>query len=322
MMLDQYRIHRVTHRSWQSRAIRALVPLVVSMQFQSSRTSEPDVARLRARANRMSWPGRMVSRILHPQIEHFNDGLVDAEWTWDKRDGDMPHAAILYLHGGAYYFGSAATHRAVAVELARRSGISVFMPDYRLAPEHPFPAALDDAISAYHALLARGFDSKSIVLAGDSAGGGLAMATLIALRDRGEPMPAGAVLFSPWVDLSSTGSACRGGPGMNIVAMETAARMYVGHASRFDPLASPARAYLGGLPPIHIHVSDSEALYGQSSDLEQRLRRAEIPVELYVWESMPHAWHCFTPLLPEARSALRVASEFVTRRLGAHAGVC
>ena len=315
--MDAYRIHRVSQRSWQSRAIQAIVPLIVSTQFASSRTSEPDVARLRVRANRMSWPGRLASRVLHRHVEHFDDGVLDAEWTWDKREGDRPHAAILYLHGGAYYFGSPATHRAVTIEFARQCGISVVAPEYRLAPEHPFPAALDDAIYAYQSLLARGFDPQSIVLAGDSAGGGLAMATLVALRDAGDPLPAGAVLFSPWVDLASTGTACSGGPGINIVAMETAAQMYAGHAGRFDPLASPARARLNGLPPIHIHVSDSEALYGQSAHLEERLRRAKVPVEMYVWESMPHAWHCFTPLLPEARAAMQVAADFVRRRVGA-----
>lgn len=313
--MDAYRIHRVTQRSWQSRAIQAIVPLIVATQFASSRTAEPDVPRLRVRANRMSWPGRLASRLLHRHVEHFTDGVLDAEWTWDKRDGDKPHAVVLYLHGGAYYFGSPATHRAVTIEFAQRCGVSVVAPEYRLAPEHPFPAALDDAIYAYQSLLARGFDPRSIVLAGDSAGGGLALATLVALRDAGDPPPAGAVLFSPWVDLASTGSACSGGPGINIVAMDTAAQMYAGHAGRFDPLASPARARLAGLPPIHIHVSDSEALYGQATDLEQRLQRAKVPVEMYVWESMPHAWHCFTPLLPEARTAMQVAAEFVRRRV-------
>lgn len=313
-MSDTYRIHRVTHRSWRSRAIGALVPLVVSLQFGSSRTAEPDVLRLRARANRMSWPGRVASRVMNPRVEHFSDGVLDAEWTWVKGDAEMPHSAVLYLHGGGFYFGSPATHRALAAELSHASGSAVIAPDYRLAPEHPFPAALDDAIHAYHTLLARGMSPQSIVVAGDSAGGGLALAMMLALRDLGDPLPGGALLFSPWVDLASTGSACSGGPGMSIVAMETAARMYLSDANRFDPQVSPLRGYLEGLPPVHIHVSSAEALYGQSVDLEKRLRRANVPVELYVWESMPHAWHCFAPLLPEARAALDVAGSFVRRR--------
>jgi acetyl esterase/lipase len=220
---------------------------------------------------------------------------------------------VLYLHGGAYYFGSPETHRAVTVELARASESAVFTLDYSLAPEHPFPAALNDTLHAYRSLLARDIAPSSIVFAGDSAGAGLALAALVALRDAGEPLPAGAVLFSPWADLTMTSRLSHNVASMNRTAMETAVGMYLRNTRRFAPLASPARAKLHGLPPIHIQASDAEALSIDAHELTAKLECAGNAVEFAEWHGMPHAWQCFSPFIPEARASLAQASGFIRR---------
>jgi acetyl esterase/lipase len=241
---------------------------------------------------------------------NVSDGCAGAT-TPSTRPGAVANA-ILYLHGG-YYFGSPATHRAVTTALACHSGAPVFAPDYRLAPEHPFPAALEDALHAYRTLTARGVAADSIVVAGDSAGGGPALALLLALRDAGEALPAGAVLFSPWADLTATWRAARGrGPATHL-AMQRAAQMYLNDASAWDPYASPARGQLHGLPPVHIQVSDSEPLYQDARTLAAQLHRAGGTVQFARWHAMPHALPCFAPFLPEANQALRQAAMFVRR---------
>lgn len=224
---------------------------------------------------------------------------------------------VLYLHGGGYFACSPRTHRSVTCALADGAAAKVFAIDYRLSPENPFPAALDDSLAAYRGLLARGCDPKHIVLAGDSAGGGLALATLVALRDSGSPLPAGAVLFSPWTDLACTGTSLQSNAHKETMfaaeAVSRCARAYLGDAPADTPLASPVYADLRRLPPLLIQVSDSEALLDDSLRVATRARAAGVEVTLRTWRGVPHAWHVFAPLLPEARRALREACSFIRR---------
>ncbi|MEK6348835.1 MAG: alpha/beta hydrolase [Burkholderia sp.] len=224
---------------------------------------------------------------------------------------------LLYFHGGGYYFCTPATHRPLVFGLAARAKARTFSSDYRLAPEHPFPAAHDDALAAYAALLEAGVDPASIVVAGDSAGGGLALALLVALRDRGAPLPAGAVLFSPWTDLAATGATLVTNDGADPMfagaALARAARLYVGDASATDPYVSPLYADPAGLPPLLIQAGSTEVLLDDSRRFAERAQAAGVEVELQVWPRMPHVWQMAVPFVPEARRALDDAAAFVRR---------
>lgn len=301
--------------SWQARLILRLMPLLIARRFSSCRAAEPDVARVRARSHRLSLPGAWLAALLNPRSRRMRDADLAGLWTYPSSRPGPITSTIFYLHGGGYYFGSSATHRAVTTALACQSGAPVFALDYRLAPEHPFPAALEDALHAYRTLIARGIAAESIVVAGDSAGGGLALALLLALREAHEALPAGAVLFSPWADLTTTWRAGRGTGPTTRLAMQRAARMYLGDASTWDPYVSPARGQLHGLPPVHLQISDSEAMYEDARALAARIDRAGGTVQFAQWHAMPHALPCFAPFLPEANQALRQAAMFVRRAL-------
>ena len=298
--------------SWQAAWVRRTIPLVMALHFGSSQRSAPDVRTLRLRAHRYTWPARFAARLLYSQVRQHPDFHLKGEWIRPETAAAAhTGTVVLFLHGGAYYFGSPATHRAVTYELARASDSAVFALDYSLAPEHPFPAALQDTLHAYRTLLARRISPGSIVFAGDSAGGGLALAALVALRDAGEPLPAGAVLLSPWADLTTIWRAQHNVLSMNRTAMEVAAKMYLQNVRPFETLASPARAKLHGLPPIHIQTSDSEGLNEDAHELAARLQREGTRVEFSEWHAMPHAWHSFSPFIPEARAALAQAAAFM-----------
>jgi epsilon-lactone hydrolase len=225
---------------------------------------------------------------------------------------------ILYLHGGGYCQGSPATHRTLTGNLALRCAAQVFAPDYRLAPEQPFPAAVEDAVAAYRGLLAVGFTPSATIFAGDSAGGGLAVATALSLRDLGLPRPAALVLFSPWVDLS--GSALQPSAPADIITrafVEECARTYLAGYPALDPLASPIGADLHGLPPTLIQVGGDELLLTDSRRLHAALAAAGVDVLLQVF---PRRWHVFQLLagpLADANRALVAVGEFVA----AHAAV-
>jgi acetyl esterase/lipase len=238
---------------------------------------------------------------------------------WLERRHDLaqgsPVRTILYCHGGGYYFCSPASHRPLVFALAARSGARTFSLDYRLAPEHPFPAALDDALAAYRGLLAHGIAADSIVIAGDSAGGGLALATLVALRDAGDPLPAAGVLFSPWTDLAATGGTLQSNDGIDPMfcgaAIGRAAKFYIGDADPTHPYLSPLYADLSGLPPLMIQASSTEVLLDDTRRVAERARAAGVSVHCEIWPNMPHVWQLWTPFVPEAKQALERATQFV-----------
>lgn len=226
-------------------------------------------------------------------------------------------ATVFYCHGGGYYFCSPRTHRSLVFGLATRADARVFSLDYRLAPEHRYPAALDDALAAYRALVGMGIAPASIVIAGDSAGGGLALATLVALRDAGDALPAGGLLFSPWTDLAATGASIRGNDGVDPMfcgaSIARAAKVYLGAdaAAATDPYASPVYADLRGLPPLFMLAGSTEVLLDDSRRVADNARAAGVECELEVWAKMPHVWPIFTPFIPEANRALDRAAAFV-----------
>ncbi len=223
--------------------------------------------------------------------------------------------AILYLHGGGYVSCSAATHRPITAALARLSRRRVFSLNYRLAPEHRFPSALDDAVAAYQWLLGQGVPASMISLAGDSAGGGLVLGLLLRARDMGLPSPACAVLFSAWTDLAGTGESVRFNNGRcdmfrpeNVTEFAAA---YLGDASPFDSYASPAFADLEGLPPLLLQVGSTELLLDDSRRVHDKIQEARGVSRLEVYDDVFHCWQMMDGLVPEARAALRQAAEFI-----------
>jgi monoterpene epsilon-lactone hydrolase len=245
-------------------------------------------------------------------------GGVPCEWV--AGPGADDGTVVVYLHGGGYVLGSAVTHRGLAARLAAACGATALVVDYRLAPEHPFPAAVDDAVAAYQWLLARGVDPGRIVLAGDSAGGGLAAATLVALRDARTPLPAAGVLLSPWVDLEAGGASLATNAGADPMvdpgALRLAAAAYLGDVPARHPLASPLHAGLARLPPLLVQVGTREVLLDDAVRFAARARAAGVDVALERWDGMIHVWHAFAPLLPEATDALDAIGAFVRGRVG------
>lgn len=228
---------------------------------------------------------------------------------------------VLYLHGGAYCLASPSTYRHFTWRIAAVAKARVLVIDYRLAPEHPFPAALDDAEMSYRWLLDSGNDPRQIVVIGDSAGGGLVLALLLKLRDKGRPLPAAAVALSPWTDLALTGASfksnAQGELMIDPAEVPRFADYYLaGHEAR-DPYASPLYGDLTGLPPTLIHVGGEEILRDDSSRMADKMREAHCKVELQVWPKMPHVWHLFAPILPEARFAIADIGRFMQRNMGA-----
>ncbi|GAA4600373.1 alpha/beta hydrolase [Streptomyces violaceoruber] len=228
---------------------------------------------------------------------------------------------LLYLHGGGYLAGSPDTHAGLAGELARRAGLRAVSVDYRLAPEHPFPAAVDDGLAAYRELLSTGTDPQDLVLAGDSAGGGLGIATLLAAREAGLPQPAAVALFSPWVDLTLTGGSIRSKEGADPIFTEADVRayadLYVGAGDRAAPLASPVFADLAGLPPLLVQAGANEGLIDDAVRLAGRAGADDVEVTLEVGPGLPHVYQLHYGRLEEADAALDRAARFLTAHLGA-----
>jgi acetyl esterase/lipase len=228
-----------------------------------------------------------------------------------------PTRAILYLHGGGYCIGSPATHRVITGHLAKATGATVYAPDYRLAPEHPHPAALEDALSAYRWLLAQGLAPGAIVLAGDSAGGGLALACTLALRDAGEPLPAALALISPWVDLAGRSetmtSHARRDPLLTPQGLQRWAWAYVHSCPVDHPACSPLYADLHGLPPLLIQVGSEEVLLGDSRRLHQHARDAGVNSQLHEYDGLWHDFPLHAGLLPGADAAIAEIRDFLKR---------
>lgn len=244
-------------------------------------------------------------------------GGIPGEWV--TASGVKPVATLLYLHGGGYIACSPQTHRPVTSAFAL-AGFRTFAPEYRLAPEHPFPAGLADALAAYRALLID-TAAQRIVVAGNSAGGGLALALLLSLRDLGLPLPAAAALFSPLTDLACTGSSIRENSQRCAMfssdSVPRAAERYLGDRDRHLPLASPLYAQLHALPPLLIHVGANETLLDDSRRLAERAAAAGTRVELKVWPAVPHVWQLMHRWIPEGRESLEQAGDFLRRHAAA-----
>src|SRR5216683_4399997 len=251
------------------------------------------------------------------KCEPVEAGGVKAEWIVPP--GAAEDRVILYLHGGGYVMGSINTHRAMIARISRASKAKALALDYRLAPEHPFPAAVEDATAAYRWLLAQGYKPNKIVISGDSAGGGLVLATLLALRDANVAMPACAVPISPWTDMEGTGASMKTNaakdpmvaPSGSNGGLLNMAKAYVGSADPKNPLASPLHADYRGLPPLLIQVGGTETLLDDSTRVAEKAKAAGVKADLEVWDEMIHVWHVFAKLLPEGQQAIDRIGQYV-----------
>jgi monoterpene epsilon-lactone hydrolase len=242
-----------------------------------------------------------------------------AEWVWAP--SVTAERAALYLHGGAFVMGSPATHRELAARLSAASGARMLVLDYRLSPEHPFPAAMQDALSAYCWLLDEGYEPKQVAIGGDSAGGGLALQSLIALRDGGGQLPAAGFFMSPvtdWVRFDGESYTTRAGvdPWITESMCRFTSAAYVSDNDPETPLLYPTAINLSGLPPLCIHVGDHELLLSDSTRLAERAQAAGVEVEFKVWESMVHVFQAGASFVPEARQSLAEIGRFVRDRMG------
>ena len=280
------------------------------IEIITSQPRNPNASMERRRAGMEKVSERVAPDV---KCEPVNAGGVSAEWI--AAPGAEPDRVILYLHGGGYVTGSINTHRAMVARIARASKGRALLIDYRLAPEHQFPAAADDATAAYRWLLAQGYAPGKIVIAGDSAGGGLALAALAALRASHDPMPAAVVPISPWTDLEGTGDSVKTkaakDPMVQGSDLAPMAKMYIGTDDPKNPLISPLHADYRGFPPLLIQVGEAEVLLDDSTRVAERAKAAGVKVELEIWDEMVHVWHVFAKLLPEGQQAIDKIGTFV-----------
>jgi acetyl esterase/lipase len=247
------------------------------------------------------------------QLEKVTANKRPAEWV--RAHGAREDRAVLYLHGGGYNICSPNTHRELAAYISMASNAKVLLLDYRLAPEHPFPGALEDAAATYRWLLDLGFAGRTLALAGDSAGGGLAIATAIALREAGEALPSSIACLSPWTDLTMSGRSIRThaeiDPMLNLELMNLMAANYIDDRDAGHPLISPLFADMQRIPPLLIQVGSDEMLLDDASRMAAKAERAGVAVTLKVYDRMWHVWHLTARIMPEAQRAIEELGHFV-----------
>lgn len=294
----------------QAEQVRELIKL----QFSSLIQSNPTIAEQR-QGFELVMQGTQLPE--GTQVETLTVAGVPAEWV------SAPEAAsdrvLFYLHGGAYTIGSCNTHRGLAARLSAAAGVKVLVLEYRLAPENPFPAAIEDATAAYRWLLQRGIKPEHIAIGGDSAGGGLTLGTLLALREAGEPMPAAAILLSPWTDLTASGESYQSrvelDPMIQVGRINEAVKHYAGDNDLRTPLISPAFADLQGLPPMLIQVGDHEVLLSDSLTVAENARKAGVDVTIEVWPEMWHVFQTLAAMMPEAEQAINQSGKYLHEKL-------
>ena len=262
-----------------------------------------DIGKVR---KRLDFFGRLFLKARRVRVEKTTIAGLDAEWH--KPKNARPGKIMLYIHGGAFVLGSCKSHRRLVTHLARAGAIEAVVPEYRLAPENPFPAGLDDVVEAYRALLKKGYDARDIVVSGDSAGGGLSVSMMLALKAAGDPLPGAAVLLSPFLDVTASGESMKTrvdkDPWFDPQEIAVVVRYYCSGEDLNNPLLSPVFADVTGLPPTLIHVGDDEILLSDSTRLADKLRAARIPVNVEVFAEMWHVFHLFIGKMPEARAAI------------------
>jgi acetyl esterase/lipase len=248
------------------------------------------------------------------RIEPVLAGNASGEWIMSIANTGRD-VVVLYVHGGVFVTGPYLSSRCMSVNLAKATDLPVLSLNYRLAPEDPFPAALEDVAAAYRWLLACGIQPQELIMVGDSAGGNLVLAALLLLRDAGDPLPAAAILLSPWIDLAATGRSflalAEADPYLTPPFMQLAARRYLGNVAPTLPLASPLSGDLRALPPMFIQVGSDEILLDDSLRLAQRVNEAGGVVHMEVWQRMWHVWHYFVGVIPQGGYSFAQINAFI-----------
>jgi acetyl esterase/lipase len=299
--------------SWQSHLLQLFI------RFKMKRHVTGSEQELVAFARKHMGDKRLAARLTPKDvsIRAINEDGLKGEWVWWEGEHD-PHV-IFYLHGGGYVACSPEIYRPFTAELSKQARARVFALDYRLAPEHRFPAPVEDATTAYRWLLDQGISPQQIIIGGDSAGGGLTVATLVALRDAGVPLPSLAFCLSPWTDLAATGVSyvtnARRDPMFHHETFKPVAGIYLNGASPTDPLASPLYADLTGLPPLHAFVSNTEVLYDDAVSLIARAEDHGVEARLHIADRQPHVWPIFVGLIPEAPATIQEVVELIERKV-------
>lgn len=262
---------------------------------------------------RLDLVGRLGRKAKGVAIEECDVAGLHAEWY--RPPESLSGKVFLYLHGGAYALGSCDSHRALASRIAEAAGVDTLLPEYRLAPENPFPAGLDDCVAVYRALLGEGYSADDIIIGGDSAGGGLTAATMLQLRHNGMPLPRAAILLSPFLDVSASGETMKTRAGRDPWFEPENISVVVGHycpkEDPRNPLVSPVFANVAGLPPMLIHVGDDEILLSDSTRFADKLRQAGIEVELEVFPELWHVFQLFIGAMPESKVAVQKIGAYI-----------
>jgi acetyl esterase/lipase len=291
----------MSNASLRSRIVRAML--------NRSRDWSASIAQNRARFDELGARIKPPADVEILGLEHFG---IAGEWLVPP--DAAPAHCMLYLHGGGYVMGSVRSHRSLAARIAKASGVRVFLLEYRLAPEAPFPAALQDTLRAFRWLAQQGFRPANIALAGDGAGGGLALSAAVALRDANEPLPGRLVCISPWLDLTCSGDSVLAkadvDPWVTIQALQSR-HAYAPSRSLGDPLVSPLFADLARLPPMLVHVGSDEMLASDTHALVEKARAAHVYVKVKQWQGMWHVFHALAPIVPEANAAISDIGAFV-----------
>jgi epsilon-lactone hydrolase len=295
--------------SWQSQLLQLFLRFRLKTRLPDSE------AEIVAFERKYFGDARLAQRLTPKdvRIRPVNENGIKGEWVWWNEHAD--NHVIFYLHGGGYIACSPTQYRPFTAELARQAKARVFALEYRLAPEHRFPAPIEDATNAYRWLLQQDIDPNKLVIGGDSAGGGLTVATLVALRDAGESLPALAFCFSPWTDLAATGASYvtndRRDPMFYGASLKPAGAIYLNGVSPTDPLASPLYADLTGLPPLHAFVSNTEVLFDDAVGLVAQAEQCAVEAKLHIADRQPHVWPVFVGLIPEATQTIREVVELI-----------
>ncbi len=284
----------------------------------SQMTGEVSEFSLEATREGLEQLGKMAKIPKDVIIESVNAGGVPAEWI--SAPNALNDLVILYLHGGGYAAGSIKSHEGLAAEVSRESKARVLLIDYRLAPEHVFPAAIVDSTKAYRWLISKeGMLPNNVIIGGDSAGGGLTIATLVKLRDEGDKLPAGAFCLSPWTDLANTGETIQTNadkdPFVSPTELEEMSKLYSGNKNAKDPLISPLYADLSGLPPLLIQVGTAEILLDDSRRVADRAIEAGVDVQLEIWEDMIHVFAAFGQWAPEGKEGIEQIGKFIQKHI-------
>ncbi len=297
--------------SWQTRLVNGLLRVTVKRRLARETMNPARVEETRARLARLAARNTLPENVT---ITAVDANGVAGEWV-DAPGLQVPGKTLLYLHGGAYTVGDPTLYRMFTWRLAAAACCRVLAIDYRLAPEHPYPAAVEDAVASYRWLLENGHDGSDLALAGDSAGGNLVLVLLQRLRAEGLPLPASAVCYSPWTDLTGSGASvtlnARRDPMLPGHRLREAAHLYAPDADLTDPLLSPLFANYRNLPPLAIHVGSTEVLLDDALRVADRARSAGVEVDLTVWPSQPHVFPVLARFIPEGRQAIGQSGRFL-----------